>query len=75
MAWDPTGGWSCDEFTPLLRLASLATAHGWGWCQAGGSQSGVSNRCQAGMCWGGGVPGSQGRQTGEAARQVRSPSR
>ena len=29
---------------PLLRLASLAIAHGWGWCQAGGSQSGVSNR-------------------------------
>ena len=28
----------CSE--PLLRLASLATAHGWGWCQAGGVRVG-----------------------------------
>ena len=32
----------CSE--PLLRLASLAIAHGWGWCLSGGNQSGVSNR-------------------------------
>ena len=37
-----TNSLPCSE--PLLRLASLAIAHGWGWCQAGGSQSGVSNR-------------------------------
>ena len=29
----------CSE--PLLRFASLAIAHGWGWCQSGGSQNGV----------------------------------
>ena len=32
----------CSEL--LLRLAALAIAHGWGWCQVGGSQSRVSNR-------------------------------
>ena len=46
--WDATGGWSCDKMTSLLRalprLASLAIAHGWDWCQSGGSQGGVSNR-------------------------------
>ena len=30
---------------PLLRLASLAIAHGWGWYQSGGSHSGVSTGC------------------------------
>ena len=37
-----TNSLPCSE--PLLRLTSLAIAHGWGWCQVGGSQSGVSNR-------------------------------
>ena len=32
----------CSE--PLPRLMSLAIAHGWGWCQSGGSQGGLSNR-------------------------------
>ena len=31
-------------FEPLLWLMALAIAHGWRWCQSGGSQSGVSNR-------------------------------
>ena len=49
----------CSE--SLLRLSSLAIAHGWGWCQAGGSQSGVINRpvrlsCALAECarWGAG---------------------
>ena len=31
-------------YESLLRFVSLAIAHAWGWCQAGGSQSGESNR-------------------------------
>ena len=37
-------------FEPVLRLASLAIAYGWGWCQAGGSQSGVSNKPVRASC-------------------------
>ena len=37
-----TNSLPCSE--PLLRFASLSIAHGWGWCLAGSSQSGVSNR-------------------------------
>ena len=40
----------CSE--PLLRLASLAIAYGWGWCHSGGSQSGVSNRPVRPVCAG-----------------------
>ena len=39
-------------FEPLLRLASLAITHGWGWCQAGGSQNEVSNRLVRPACVG-----------------------
>ena len=34
---------SLPSYEPLLKLVSLAIAHGWCWCQLGGSQSGVSN--------------------------------
>ena len=59
VAWDATGGWLCDEITPLLRVPAEARVIGyntWMQCRSGDGKTEVG--CRSGdMSLGGGGGG------------------